>query len=407
MTISGNKTIYVNGTTFSFNALLYYPTKYLPLIIPFFRTSSLIQKDGESDEAYLNRLFSACYYKKGLAADTINSRVSVTQRRHRMSRREAESLAIENSNILNALGIDVVKYNSKISKVLFKSSGNQYRMNNAEMEKLVESIKSKPNFKRKKLKVKIGVELEFIGQRGHIDEFNSEIVNIVGNERYECLLSYNHNAGDKWVLGIDGSLRYEYGERGYELTSPKLDPSSKNDMEELRKVTELVKRIFSGYTNNSCGTHIHMSFNTDVVGKENKIQLRKFFACSYHKNEDKLFDKVVPIRRRNDRSRWCRTSDPYFIGDRYRKLNFRNDSNDKSELHLEFRQLDGTLDFNKIYSWIKLQKMFSEITLQNFKCKDDWFLNKSVEYSIEEALTDKVFESCDIESLLKEGKLIA
>ena len=157
MTISGNKQIRVNGTTFSFNALLYYPTKYLPLIIPFFRTSSLIQKDGESDEAYLNRLFSACYYKKGLAADTINSRLnSATQHRHRMSRREAESLAIENSNILNALGIDVVKYNSKISKVLFKSSGNQYRMNNAEMEKLVESIKSKPNFKRKKLKVMDG-----------------------------------------------------------------------------------------------------------------------------------------------------------------------------------------------------------------------------------------------------------
>ena len=411
MTISGDKKICVNGTMFSFNALLYYPNKYLPLITPFFRSSALNQKENETYEDYLSRLFSACYYRKGLSLEAYtNSRTSAsTVVRHRMTRQESEQRASECNSMLNALGINVIKYNAKVSKVLFKNSGNQYRVNNAELDKLIESIKSKPNFKRNKLNVRIGVELEFIGKRGHVEEFSKRIKKLVGEEKYDCLLSYNHNKGDKWVLGIDGSLHYKYenNERGYELTSRILNPSSKKDMNELKMVIDLVKEVFTGYTNNSCGTHVHMSFNTDINNRNEKYELAKYFANSYRKNEINVFDKVVPKRRTGNRSRWCKSAGPGYVSDRYRKINFTNDSRDKSEFHIEFRQLDGTLDYNKIYSWIKLQKLFTELTFQNFKDSSNYENNEVREFIIEEAISDKSFNYNDIESLLKEGKLIA
>jgi hypothetical protein len=73
-------------------------------------------------------------------------------------------------------------------------------------------------------------------------------------------------------------------------------------------------------------------------------------------------------------------------------------------LHLEFRQLDGTLDYNKIVAWIKIQRLFVQIanaTYKNYKktCEIK-------EFTIEEAINDKCFNSDDVESLLKEGRQI-
>lgn len=412
MPISADKQIIVDGIIFSLNELRANADKYLPMITPMFRAATLRQKDREDTAAYLGRLFYLCYYKKGLAADSNQAQRRTRTPRERVPRTTrsiaANQIAAESSSILNALGIDVIKYNPTISRIMFKNSGNQYKIKNSEMDSLIESIKSKPNFKRNKLNVKIGVELEFIGRRGHVDTFNSRMRDLVG-DRYECALRYIHNDGNKWILGTDGSLRYtNSGERGYELTSPILDPDSKSDMEELKNVTNLVQEIFSAYTNRSCGTHIHMSFNTGLLTKEHKRELKKFLAASYEKNEDTVFDKVVPNCRRGNHSRWCRRVSVWDTQDRYRKINFQNDDYTKPEnMHLEFRQLDGTLDFAKIHSWIKLQRMFVELTVGSFNKKDNYEENSIREYTIEAALTDKTFNTVDVEYLLKEGKLIA
>jgi len=409
MPITNDKQITINGLTFSFGEFTANPDQYLPMVTPLFREATLRHKDREinDEHSYLNRLFYLCYYKKGLAAGSDQTVARVTRTRvPRTTRAIAAAQMTDEYRILDALGIDVVKKNPKCSKIIFKNSGNIARMKTEEMDKLVDAIKANHQFKRKDIKdMRVGVELEFIGKCGNITEFNSKMNKLVGVDRFECTLSYTHNKGDAWILGTDGSLRYSSGERGYELTSPKLDPNSEKDMAELKAVTELIKDVFSGYTNKSCGTHVHMSFDTDMQTEDQKRNLKRYFARSYRDNESEVFDKVVPSNRRANRAYYSRSMDRYSLSTRFQKLNFLNDDSRRSLLHLEFRQLDGTLDYDKISSWIKLQKLFAEITMFNFKYKDELDDNETVKYTIESVLTDKTFNTADVESLLKEGKL--
>lgn len=410
MPITNDKQITINGLTFSFGEFTANPAQYLPMVTPLFREATLRHKDREinDEHSYLNRLFYLCYYKKGLAAGSDQTVARVTRTRvPRTTRAIAAAQMTDEYRILDALGIDVVKKNPKYSKIVFKNSGNIARMKTEEMDKLVDAIKANPQFKRKEITdMRVGVELEFVGKRGNISDFNSKMNKLVGADRFECPLHYNHNNGNAWVLGTDGSINYNgCDERGYELTSPILDPNSEKDMAELKAVTELVKDVFSGHTNKSCGTHVHMSFDTDMQTEDQKRNLKRYFARSYRDNESEVFDKVVPNNRRENHARFSRSMDRYSLGTRYQKLNFLNDDSRRSLLHLEFRQLDGTLEYDKISSWIKLQKLFAEVTMSNFKHKDELDDNETVKYTIESVLTDKAFNTADVESLLKEGKL--
>ena len=411
MPISMDKQITINGITFSLRQAIESPDSYMPMITPLFRASTLRYKERElyNYDAYVGRLFYLCYYKKGLAADNSGSATVTRERRTRVSRttrQVAENQLSDENKILNVLGIDIIKRNPKISKVLFKNSGNQYKMKTEEIDAFITSIKSKPKFKRNKLDLSFGVELEFIGTCGRIDVFNRKMYDLVGEDRYDCLLRYNHNDGKKWVLGTDGSLHATgCGERGYELTSPIYKVYSDEDMEELNSVLSLIKEVFDGHTNRSCGTHIHMSFNCGMT-KDDKKKLISHFGHAYASSEESMFDKVVPARRRGNNSRWCRSMKYFYSGQRYQKLNFTNDNRNSSIFHIEFRQLDGTLDYNKIRSWIKLQTLFVELTMNSYKKFVD-----SDSYpegiKIEDAVLDKSFNTADIESLLTEGKIAA
>ena len=95
------------------------------------------------------------------------------------------------------------------------------------------------------------------------------------------------------------------------------------------------------------------------------------------------------------------------VWDRYRKLNFNNVNKDSDNMHLEFRQLDGTLDFDKIYSWIKLQKLFVDMTMNTWKkeCDD---LDKPVKIELEDViLYDATYDNGVVENLMKMSKMIA
>jgi hypothetical protein len=76
------------------------------------------------------------------------------------------------------------------------------------------------------------------------------------------------------------------------------------------------------------------------------------------------------------------------------------------DMHLEFRQLDGTLEYDKIYSWIKLQKMFCELTLDSWKesqACDDEKINR---LDLDDIVTCKEFNVYEVESLMKMSRMV-
>lgn len=396
-----NGHVVINGNVFTFNSFVINPEKYLPLIQQVVRGSAFEQKESETDIKYFKRLFNLVNRRFGVDA-VVRACTPVEVNKE---------LETYRAQILNSLGINIIKYNPKISKVMFKNSGNSYRMKNADMDAIAEAIKKSVNFKRNKINVCLGVELEFVGNKDKECIFEEKMIERVGKDKFENKGCYNKNDGKKWILGKDSSVEptesyVRTPMRGYELTSPILKFGNKEDIKELEDVINLVIEVMDGHTNNSCGTHVHMSFTccNDIKVTD---ELVKHFAKSYRESEENLFDKLVQLRRRKNNSRWCRaTRTGSGMYSRYQKLNFANVKLGTRRMHLEFRQLDGTLDFNKIYTWIKLQKMFIELTMDswNESCEEHEFINQ---LNINEVVTDKDLNQDEIESLMKMSKLVA
>ena len=403
MSNRNSKQIIIDNEIFSFADLMANPSTYMPKLRPLFRASTLIPRPTDTDEDFYWRLFYLLYYKRpGYAVNgnvTIASNSSTTRRTRR-----ARVIEDDSCHILSALGIDVVKHNPKISKVIFKNSGNVYRMKNSDMDKLAEAIKKNNSFDHRDLDVSIGVELEFCGNRRNLQDFEDAMIKLVGKDRFENLGGYNKNKGVKWILGTDCSIdaRRGYPYSGFELTSPILH-FNKKDMDELKAVCECIVNTMEGYTNNSCGTHIHMSFTCDSATEDFCLH----FAKSYRYSEAKLFDRLVPKRRQGNNSRWCHSTSTYNVwGTRYQKLNFNNVKKNSKDMHLEFRQLDGTLEYDKIYSWIKLQKMFCELTLDSWKESQECNDEKINRLDLDDIVTCKEFNMDEVESLMKMSRMV-
>lgn len=406
MTARGNKQININGTVFSFDEFMANPDAYMPLMQPLFQARVLTRRPTDTNEDFYWRLFYLLYYKREGYAVNCTS-VSAPVQRVRRTRRTNQETSDNACHILDALGIDVIKYNPKISKVIFKNSGNVYRMKNSDMDALSESLKKNVSYDRNEFDVSLGIELEFIGNRNKIHDFEDAMMKLVGHKRFENKGCYNKNDGKKWILGTDSSVdsREGWPMSGYELTSPILH-FTKKDMKELHDVMECIQNTMQGYTNNTCGTHVHMSFACDCANDE----ICAHFAKSYKFNEDKLFDKLVPNRRRGNNSRWCRCTsyiNMFGYNNRYRKLNFNNVKKNSTNLHLEFRQLDGTLDYDKLYQWIKLQKMFVELTMDSYTESRAIGEEKINRLDLNEVVTNKELDQSEVETLLKMGHIVA
>lgn len=403
MSNRNSKQIIIDNEIFSFADLMANPSMYMLKLRPLFRASTLIPRPTDTDEDFYWRLFYLLYYKRsGYAVNgnvTITSNSSTTRRTRR-----ARVIEDDSCQILSALGIDVVKHNPKISKVIFKNSGNIYRMKNSDMDILAEAIKKNNSFDHCDLDISIGVELEFCGNRRNLQDFEDAMIKLVGKDRFENLGCYNKNKGVKWILGTDCSVdpRRGYPYSGFELTSPILH-FNKKDMDELKAVCECIVNTMEGYTNNSCGTHVHMSFTCDSATEDFCLH----FAKSYRYSEAKLFDRLVPKRRQGNNSRWCRSTSTHYVwSTRYQKLNFSNVKKDSKNMHLEFRQLDGTLDYEKLRSWIKLQKMFCELTINSWMesqhCDDE----KITRLNLDDIVTCKEFNMYEVESLMKMSRMV-
>ena len=397
----------IGNKTFSLNVLIANPDAYLPLMQPMFCANTFAQKPNENYERYLRRLFTLLYNR-------MNAAVASSSESHGTVRRAAPIRVEINENcqtILSALGIDIVKKCPKRSSVLFKSSGNRYRMDNTELNKLAEAVKHNVSYKPKKRlndsSVSFGVELEFIGKKDQLHAFENAIVMAVGEGRYYNAGGYNKNEGKVWVLGKDMSVKPKgnqcgRGMRGYELTSPILNLGSKKDLSELATVCDIVKNIFNGEVNATCGTHIHMSFPVECASDE----LVAHFARSYRKSEASLFDKLVPKNRRENNAHYSGSVNVRHVWDRYRKLNFQHVKKNSDNMHLEFRQLNGTLDYDVIIAWAKLQKLFVNLTLDSWRLKCD-DIEKPIKIELDDIIVSKSLNLAVTESLMKMGKLVA
>ena len=393
----------IGNKSFSLNALIANPDAYLPLMQQLVSASVFERKASETSDRYFTRLFNLLYSKQSRRSNIGNT----------ATRAPRTSIPLdENCNaILSALGIDVVKKCPKRSSIIFKSSGNSYKMNNEEIIKLAEAVKHDMKFKvsRKLLNsdVSFGVELEFIGKRDQINAFADAMNKAVGADKFVICGCYHKNTGKTWELGHDGSVQPRgsqcgCGMNGYELTSPIFNLSSKKDLHELETVCNLVKTHFSGVTNRTCGTHIHMSFPVEKASDA----LIEHFVRSYSKSEASLFDKLVPPERRENKARYARAASVNNMQDRYCKINVTKVKRNSDNMHLEFRQLDGTLEYDKIISWVKLQKLFCEMTLDSFH-REMADADKPIQIELDDVIVTHQLGIESIEPLMKMSRLVA
>ena len=396
--------ITIGDKTFSLNTLIIKHATYLPIMKSLFTESAFAQKANENFEAYLKRLFTFLYKKDQHSAP----RAKLTKEERAKRKAELAAVADKRAKILSILGVDVVKNNPTSSTILFKNTGNSYKIKVDTIDEIEKAINTAFSYnKENTYSFSFGVELEFIGNPSKVVAFNDAMNTLVGEDNYSTPMRYIHNSGKKWVLGTDGSVGPRAGDnqrfKGYELTSPILHFDKPEELEQLKKVTELVKDVFEGFTNKSCGTHVHMSVSEEILVNSD---LARFFARSYRKNEASLFDKLVPIHRRENKARFCLSCTEYSAWERYRKLHMCSD-NGSNKLHVEFRQLNGTLNYDNIIAWAKLQKMFVEMSLNTYKKAQDVETVNIKKLNLCDLITSKEFDSNTIESFMVMSKMIA
>lgn len=205
--------------------------------------------------------------------------------------------------------------------------------------------------------VSFGVEFEFVGDSSQLDKFNACMLKMF-NDSYMYSGSYVHNKGDIWLLGRDGSIDTSPSKidsaYSYELSTPKLNLHNVSDCETLREVIDLVKNVLHGEVNSSCGTHVHIGLPAEGLTKKKLRQL----LCVYSMLESRVFDPLVPKSRR--KNKYCKKTEAY-LDLKYQKLSTRYCEFDAEckciKLHLECRQLEGTLDTQLIFYWAHLQAM--------------------------------------------------
>jgi hypothetical protein len=200
-----------------------------------------------------------------------------------------------------------------------------------------------------------GVELEVIfrgSQQALADAINA--AGVACEAQY-----YNHNVCRVWKVVSDASVA-----GGWEVVSPVL---TADRFDEVAKVCEALKAV-GATVDVTCGMHVHVG----VQGFLTETQIRnlvKMFVIY-----EGAMDTMVPASRRN--SRWAQgftTKSLTSVNDAIRRINAagslrevysaicRNGRYHKLNLDsywrqgtVEFRQHSGTIEAEKVLTWIKL-----------------------------------------------------
>ena len=196
-----------------------------------------------------------------------------------------------------------------------------------------------------------GVEIEFKGNR-HLAAIalRNEGINVQ-------IEGYNHTDRNYWKIVMDGSAEWE-------LVSPPLSGE-----EGFRQLEIACKALQAAgvKVDKSCGLHVHHGVNDLSV--DNFKNLYKL----YYKFEETI-DEFMPESRRANNNTYCKSMKGSYemekilqaktlmeleniYWDRYYKLNIQSYVKHGT---IEFRQHNGTIEFDKISNWIKLTNMMVE-----------------------------------------------
>lgn len=165
---------------------------------------------------------------------------------------------------------------------------------------------------------------------------------------------YNHdNSYTTWKMTTDASIRADRpGYNTCEIVSPIL----RGD-EGLRKINELCRVLDdSGFiVNKTCGFHVHH----DVRDMDDRQRLN---IIDFYRVNETIFDSICSRSRRGNNNAFCQSlrgfSPRHIPSSRYVKVNGQSYSRHGT---VEFRQHQGTVDYQKIANWVRLTQHVVEL----------------------------------------------
>lgn len=202
-----------------------------------------------------------------------------------------------------------------------------------------------------------GFEFEFIGDSdpASLHNFSNKMKQL--GVPYTFTGKYGQNDEGAWVLGADGSVgdvdtKKELGGKfGFELVSPVL---KSKDFPILRSVLDAVKSALHGYTNQTCGTHVHVGSlafmrRGEQYGNE-PFSRGNCAVWLFSKTQPILWNHLVQENRANNR--YCgQYIEGGFETDKYLALSCSGFMTYCKHPTMECRLHHGTLNADEIIDW--------------------------------------------------------
>ncbi|MBD9179354.1 MAG: amidoligase enzyme [Odoribacter splanchnicus] len=217
---------------------------------------------------------------------------------------------------------------------------------------------------------KFGVEFEAYNVT------KEKLNNALNSAGIRCRIEgYNHNDSEtSWKIVSDASL---HGNNTFELVSPILKGES--GIQELEKVCRILNEC-GAKVNKSCGTHVHMDARNmplktwkniyknyarleNVIDAFMPLSRRDNFYCNSFRNIRNFESKINSATSLNEIA-------TIFGSRRYYKINPVSYSRHNT---CEFRQHSGTIEFEKIGTWVR-------------------FLNNLIDFSANNLITEATLE---------------
>lgn len=226
------------------------------------------------------------------------------------------------------------------------------------------------------LNINFGVEIEFFGITRPV-VLQKFLDNGINSEIHK----YEHCNYNNWKITWDGSVNPEGTEeiidlhdekvyKGVEVVSPVLHGIS--GLKELKLVCKCLNEV-GAKIDKTCGIHIHFDAGNMSIKDIKNILI-------FYYNNQKMFDAMLPKDRRSGKCEFCKPIEKDQIvkikksdsrekigralRTRHKVVNARSYRREGHNT-IEFRQMNGTIDYEQIKCWILLLYKMIEYCISN------------------------------------------